>query len=277
MSISVDLKLLLSAQPVDLPVFHTVALKLQHLLDTPNFSMVEAIGLANEDQALAGQILKLANSAAYMGRVPTETIKDAVIRLGAQKVCNLAMTASQAGLHVSNNEVVYGFMQSLWEHSYSCAVGGRWLAQNAGCRQYADLAYMAGLLHDLGKLYLLKSMERLHSMGVAQAQLEKDLILEVFSSMHVQEGCRLMQQWNMPETYCNVVANHHDEDFSVDDTVMAIVRFVNAACKVKGLGLVCDQDIDLLALPEATVLAIGQAEVDGLFQAWEDLKTEEAD
>ena len=276
MSISIDLKLLLSTQPVDLPVFHTIALKLQHLLETPNFSMVDTIALANEDQALAGQILKLANSAAYMGRVPTETIKDAVIRLGAQKVCNLAMTASQAGLHISNNEVVDGLMQSLWEHSYSCAVGGRWLAQNAGCRQYADQAYMAGLLHDLGKLYLLKAMERLNFMGVAQANLEKGLLLEVFSDMHVEQGCHLMQQWNMPEVYCNIVANHHDEDFSADDAVMAIVRFVNAACKVKGLGLACNQDIDLLELPEASVLGIGQFELDGLFQAWDDSKDEEA-
>ena len=63
----------------------------------------------------------------------------------------------------------------------------------------------------------------------------------------------------------------------LDDTVMPIVRCANAACKVNGLGLLCDQGINLLALPEASMLAIGQAEVDGFFLAWDDLKTEEAE
>lgn len=272
MPISLDLSRLLSTQPLDLPVFHTIAIKLQHLLETPNFSMQETISLAGEDPSIAGQILKMANSPAYMGRVPTETIKDAVIRLGSQKVCNLAMTASQAGLHASKHAVVHGLMQSLWEHSYACAVGGRWLAQTVGGRQYVEQAYMAGLLHDLGKLYLLKAMERLNLMGIAPANLEKELLLEVFSYLHVQQGFRLMEQWNMPEIYCDIVANHHKDDFAIDDTVMAIVRFVNAACKVKGLGLVCDGSINLLELPEASALGIGQTELDDLFVVLDDSK-----
>jgi putative nucleotidyltransferase with HDIG domain len=251
-----------------------IALKLQHHLEKPNFSMERTIALANEDQSLAGHILKMANSAAYIGRVPTETIKDAVIRLGSQQVCNIAMTASQSGLHASENKVVHALMQSLWEHSYTCAVAGRWVAQHTGCRHYADQAYMAGLLHDIGKLFLLKAMERLNIMGVAQADLEKDLLLEVFADHHVVQGCRLMKQWNMPEIYYNIVANHHNEDFDSDDTVMAIVRFVNAVCKAKGLGLVQDEAIPLLELPEAAVLGIGEIELEGLFQVLAEAKYE---
>ena len=277
MSNSLDFSCLLSTIPIELPVFHMVALELQHHLEEPDFSMEKTIRLVNEDQSLSGHILKMANSAAYIGRVPTETIKDAVIRLGSRQVCNIAMTVSQSGLHSSENKVVHAFMQSLWEHSYSCAVGCQWVAQNTGHRQHADQAYMAGLLHDIGKLFLLMAMERLNIMGVALADLERNLLLEVFAAHHVEQGRRLMKQWNMPEIYCHVAADHHNDSVDPEDTVMVIVRFVNAVCKVKGLGLICDESIPLLELPEAALLGIDEALLESLFQSLDESKLDAPD
>jgi putative nucleotidyltransferase with HDIG domain len=277
MSNSLDFSILLGTLPIELPVFHAIALELQHHLEQPNFSMEKTITLVNEDQSLAGHILKMANSVAYMGLVPIETIKAAVIRLGSRQVCNIAMTVSQSGLHASENEVVHGLMQSLWEHSYSCALGCKWLAENTGNRQYADQAYMAGLLHDIGKLFLLKGMERLNIMGVTQADLEKKLLLEVFEAHHIEQGRRLMRQWNMPDSYCHVVADHHNESFTPGDTVMIIVRFLNAACKVKGLGIEAAIDIPLLELPEALALNLDEEKVHGLLQFLDETKNQEMD
>lgn len=270
MPLSLTIRRLLSTQPIDLPVFHPIALRLQQLLETPDFSMAQVVSLANEDQSLAGQILKMANSTVYIGRVRTETIKDAVIRLGAQQVSNLAMAASQAGLHVSKNQVINGFMQSLWLHSHACAVGSRWLARNAGYPQYADQAYMAGLLHDVGKLYLLKALERLNELGVAQAALEEDLLLEIFEELHVEQGCRLMEHWNMPKVYYNVVANHHDDNFDTTDTVLTVVRLVNKACRMKGIGLLSDPAIDLESETESAMLQLAQDEIDDLLEVLDD-------
>jgi len=270
MALSLTIRRLLTTQPIELPVFHPIAIKLQHLLETSDFTMDEVINLANEDQSLAGQILKMANSTVYMGRVRTETIKDAVIRLGAQQVSNLAMAASQAGLHVSENRVLNGFLQSLWLHSHACAVGSRWLARSAGYPQIADQAYMAGLLHDVGKLYLIKALERLNKMGVAHAALEEDLLLEIFAELHVEQGCRLMQHWNMPKVYYNVVANHHDNNFDSTDTVLTVVRAVNSACKVKGIGLVHTPDRDLMTEPEVALLQLTQEELDDLYEVLDD-------
>lgn len=270
MALSLTITRLLTTQPIELPVFHSIAIRLQHLLETPHFTMDEVISTCNEDQSLAGQILKLANSTVYVGRVRTETIKDAVIRMGAQQVSNLAMAASQAGLHVSEHQVINRFMQSLWTHSHACAVGSRLLVRSAGYPQYADQAYMAGLLHDVGKLYLLKALERLNSRGVAQAALEEELLLEIFAELHVEQGCRLMEHWNMPKIYYNVVANHHSVNFDVSDTVLTAVRVVNAACKVKGIGLVHDPALDLQALPETAMLQLSQDELEDLFEVLDD-------
>jgi HD-like signal output (HDOD) protein len=270
MSLSLTIRRLLTTQPIELPVFHPIAIKLQHLLESADFTMDEVIALANEDQSLAGQILKMANSTVYMGRVRTETIKDAVIRLGAQQVSNLAMAASQAGLHVSDNRVLNGFMQSLWLHSHASAVGSRWLAKSAGYSQIADQAYMAGLLHDVGKLYLLKALERLNRLGVAQAALEEELLLEIFDELHVEQGCRLMQHWNMPKMYYNVVANHHEENFDSTDSILTVVRLVDTACKLKGIGLRHNPEINMMAQPETAVLQLSQDDFEDLYEVLDD-------
>jgi len=270
MPLSLTIRRLLTTQPAELPVFHPIAIRLQQLLETPDFTVDAVIALASEDPSLAGQILKMANSTVYMGRVRTETIKDAVVRLGAQQVSNIAMAASQAGLHASDNKVLNGFMQSLWLHSHACAVGSRWLARNAGYPQYAEQAYMAGLLHDVGKLYLLKALERLNRMGVAQAALEEDLLLEIFAELHVEQGCRLMQHWNMPQIYTDVVARHHNDDFDSGDTVLTLVRLVNKASKVKGIDLVKEPDLDLQAQPETTLLQLTQDELEDLYEILDD-------
>ncbi|QWV94391.1 HDOD domain-containing protein [Geomonas oryzisoli] len=270
MPLSLTIRRLLSTQPIDLPVFHPIAVRILHLLHTPDFTMTQITDLANEDQSLAGQILKMANSPLYIGRVRTETIKEAVVRLGGQEIANLAMAASQASLHTSEIPTINRFLQVLWLHSHACALGSRWLARRAGYPQHGDQAYMAGLLHDIGKLYLLKALERLNRMGVAQAALEEDLLLEIFAELHVEQGCRLMEHWNMPKVYYNVVANHHDENFDTQDIVLTVVRLVNTACRMKGIGLLHDPEIDLFEQPESAMLQLSDEEMDDLLDVLDD-------
>ena len=270
MPLSLTIRRLLTTQPIDLPVFHPIAIRLQQMLEVPDFTMDAVIALASEDPSLAGQILKVANSTVYVGRVRTETIKDAVIRLGAKQVSNLAMAASHAGLHVSKHPVINSFMQSLWQHSHACAVGSRLLARSAGYAQFADQAYMAGLLHDVGKLYLLKALERLNNAGVAQAALEHELLMEIFLELHVDQGDRLMEHWNMPKSFAKIVAKHHDVKYDTSDTVLTVVRLVNSACKIKGIGLVKDPTINLLGMPETNLLQLEQDELDDMLESLDD-------
>lgn len=276
MALSLTIRRILSIQPVDLPVFHPIAVKLQQLLDSMDFTFDEVVKLAGEDQALAGQILKMANSVVYVGRVRVETIKEAVVRLGALQVANLAMAASQASLHVSESAVINGYLQKLWLHSHACAVGCRWAAVQAGHPHLADQAYMAGLLHDVGKLYLLKALERLNNSGVAEMALEDELLMEIFDELHVEQGERLMQHWNMPQMYIDAVAHHHAESYDSNDVVLTIVRLVNVACRKVGLSLRPEPEVALSVLPEAQSLGFSQFQLEDLLVVLEDSQMADA-
>ena len=255
---------LLASQPIELPIFHPVALKLQRMLSNYDFTVDEVSQVACEDMSLASQMLKIANSPMYMGRTKVATIKEAVIRLGAQQVINLVIAASQASVHSSKNPVLDFYMKELWLHSHGCALGGRWLAYSCGMRGVADETYLAGLLHDVGKLYLLKSIENLAAAGVIDSLFDDDLIREIFETMHVEQGHRLMQHWNFPKMYCEVTRDHHALEWDTVNKMLAIVRFANLACRRIGLGLKHEPDLVLLNTQEAEILDITDTQISAL-------------
>lgn len=227
MGFSLDLRYHICQQPIELPVFNSVALELLQLLADPENDIKNVITTINKDQALSIQILRMANSSAYAGRYKSETIKDSVSRLGIKQITNLAMAASQAALHASSISLVNEMMQRLWQHSYACAIGCHSLAISSGHRELADQAYLAGLLHDIGKLYLLKAMEQISLNSENDFELDHETLLDVFSDMHVEQGFRIMHHWDIPATYCSIVANHHADHVDPNDTLLAIVRLVN--------------------------------------------------
>ncbi len=259
MSFSLDLRYHICLQPIDLPVFNSVALELLQLLADPRADIDHVMTIIQKDPALALQVLRMANSSAYAGRTRSETIKDAVNRLGIRQITNLAMAASQAALHTSELPVVSEVMKDLWLHSHACAIGCRSLAELSGNRELGDQAYLAGLLHDIGKLYLLKALERISLAQETCFELDLETLLNVFSDMHVEQGVRIMNHWDIPPLYRSVVAGHHAEFFDAEDRLLTLVRLVNFQSVQYGLNLYprlvqplgADTEIALLNIDEA--------------------------
>lgn len=258
--VSEKMRKLLASQPIELPVFHPVALKLQRMLTDSDFTVDSVAIVANEDPALASQMLKMANSPMYMGRTRVATIREVVIRLGAQQVINIAIAVSQAAAHASADPLLNRFMKSLWQHSHGAALGARWLTQSCGMRGAVDESYLAALLHDIGKLYLLKAVERLRGAGVIES-LDDELICSIFDEMHVEQGLRLVQHWNFPAMYCDVIRFHHSAEWDRINKMLAVVRLVNLACRRVGLGLRHEPDLDLMATEEVEILDLEESRV----------------
>ena len=242
----------------DLPVFHSVAVKLQQMLSQRDFRIDDVIEQISKDQSLSGQVLKVANSSFYAGLSKISTIKDAVIRLGAQEIANLAMMASQLEYYKSENSIIHGYMQALWSHALSCAIGAKWLARKSGYVNLAGEAFMGGLLHDIGNLALLKILDDIHRNRETTATLSETLINEVLERMHEAVGLRLMQSWSLPENYCNIAVNHHRPDFDGNDILLVIVRLANKACDKVGKTINHTPGIALISAPEAQCLGVNE-------------------
>lgn len=238
---------------VQLPVFHHVALKLLNILSKEDFSMGQVAQIITEDQALASHVLRMANSAFFGGLSKVATIRDAIVRLGARQVTNIVTLVTQGQQYRSKDKLMAAYMQTLWKHAMGCALGAKWFAEKIGYKELAQEALIAGLLHDIGQLFLLKVLEDVQT-SEPQVPLSKQVIFEILQQLHVEQGTILMQQWNLPDSYTAVVSQHHEPTYDTNNTLLTIVRLVDMACRKVGIGLRHDPSLVLAAEPEAQIL-----------------------
>jgi HD-like signal output (HDOD) protein len=233
-----------------------IALKIQELLREPDFSIEQVARLILKDQALSSQILRVANSSFFSGLKKIGTISDAIVRLGAKQILNCVMVVSQKNLYHSRNEEINRQLAALWEHALGCAVGTKWLAEKMGYRELAQEGFLAGLLHDIGKLFLLNVVDNLHHTGKFDVDLSGPLVQEILETMHTEYGHRLLAQWNLPETYIDIARYHHAETPDPHNTLLLALRIVNLTCRKLGLGLTHDPTLILAVAPEVHSLGI---------------------
>ena len=226
----------LESESLNLPMFHPIAIKLQGVLAAKDFTIDQVVGLIIKDQALTSQILRLANSAFFSGLAKVTTITEAVVRLGAREISSVAMLASQQNSYNSFTvPELKTHSQLLWRHAIGCAIGSRWLCEKTGYKQFAQEAFIAGLLHDIGSLLVLKVLEGILLADPEGKGISRELTTEIMVAMHADSGYQLLQKWNLPELYCVIVRDHHKEQSDTANVLLSMVHLVDDACRKLGL------------------------------------------
>ena len=249
---------------IELPIFNQVALKLQQQLTKGDYSLADIAKIIHRDQGLASDVLKIANSVFYSGVKPVKTIQEATVRLGAKTIFNLVTAVTQKQLYRAHKRKFDYWATPLWSHALGVAYAARWLSRHLGMHQFVDEAFMAGLLHDIGKLLLLKAIEDLDGAEVAQKDISRDLVDDILETMHTYHGQRLMRRMNIPDVYCDVAGMHHDPEVSAEDSILNLVRLGNLACRKAGIGLKHDPELILEATSEVINLNVTDRALDGL-------------
>jgi HD-like signal output (HDOD) protein len=152
-------------------------------------------------------------------------------------------------------------MAKLWKHSVGCAIGAQWLAKECGFQSMSNEAFIAGLLHDVGKLFLLTVIEKIKTSGKLIVQPSVVLINQVMETLHMEQGHTLMTNWNLPESYCIIARDHHMESITSDDNLLTLVKMANKACNKIGIGSDRDESLMLAATPEAHYLGLSEVSI----------------
>ncbi len=244
-----------ASETLNLPVFPRVVQELREKMAEENSSVTEIAAIIAKDQALAGQMLKLANSAFFAGLNRVRTIRESIMRLGVNQVYNCMIACSQKDYYLSHDPVIGEHLHVLWKHALATARGSQWLLRKTGYRELADEGFLAGLFHDIGKLLLLRVFETIKSENEDIA-LSEPFILEILDSMHVEQGYALMNEWSIPQVYCDVAKHHHDEDFDSSDSLLMAVRLVDQVCAKAGISLKPDPALVTATLPEVHAMSV---------------------
>jgi HD-like signal output (HDOD) protein len=244
-----------------LPVFNTTAARVQQEVakDEPDTRRIEQLIVS--DQALTAEVLRMSNSSFFKGLTQVATVRNAIVRMGVNEVANIVMTVTHEGQFRSKDPFLHGVMRKLWRHALAVSVGAHWLARHCGLHPIAHEAFFAGLLHDLGKLFILTVIDDLVHSGTQRLSPSTSLLMEAMDHLHTTHGYTLMQHWNLPEHYARIARDHHLEPPDPEDHLALFVRLADKACNKLGHGLKTDPALVLLATPEAAELHLSEVDL----------------
>ena len=206
LSVTDTLRTLVQRGDVHLPAVPTVTHKLQVLLaDEDRADAHKAAAIIGTEPAIAASVLRLANSVAYGGLKQVLELDEAVGRIGMRQVGSLATTIATRGAFESKNPERQTRLASLWNLAITAAVTTRKLCFG---QTDPEEAYLAGLLHDIGKPLILKLLDQAEKKLLAP--LTPTAIDELLEALHQELGHKLLLSWRIPEPVCETALRHHD-------------------------------------------------------------------
>ncbi len=230
---------------ITLPPLPELATRLLATLRDPGHADLGRVGmLIEKDQALSASVLRMANSAMFGGLHPIDTLSQAAARLGLRQITTMVTMVSHRGHFVSNDTERAGMLRALWEHALATASGARRLAVRGGGDRAE--AFLAGLLHDVGKLLVLKGVDDLDSRPGAP-HVPPEVIDELMASLHCELGPTVLNAWKLPKPLANVALRHHEP--APDELLVVRVQAANALAHRLGFSLHPQPGLDMAAVP----------------------------
>lgn len=204
----------------ELPSSPRIVSTIMQLTSDPNTEITTLEKHLSADPSIAAKLLKLSNSSFYGQRKSVSTLKQAILIIGFHTLRSLVVAASIHSLYGKKGKD--SIENKLWEHSLATAIACRLLALKIRHMQFEEI-FMAGLLHDIGKLVMNQKLGedyenicRKVESGHLQFHTEEE---QTFGFTHCDVGMMLLSKWNLPQGLINAVYKHHNMDAEEKRTI----------------------------------------------------------
>lgn len=200
-----------------LPAMPTMPSRILAIRNNPNSTVDELVALVEQDLSLSAQIIRYANSSIFATRDKIISLKDAIFRvLGYETVLHLSLGYALGRVFKLPEKGPLG-QHSFWQHAtYSAAIAQHLAsAMPRQRRPKPGIAYLAGLLHDVGFLVLNLFFKNEHAwlnkmLAANPDQSVLEMERRLLGVTHNELGAWLMQAWKMPEELIITVEHHHN-------------------------------------------------------------------
>ena len=218
-----------------LPQLPQVMVALVSACNNDDSSTRELTRIISTDPSLTAKLLQIMGSSYVNLRQEVTTIKNAVVYLGVDTIRNLAI--SSAALHFfSLSKKLPGFnMGQFWYHSYTCALLAEKLAKEQGLGNL-DEFFLAGLLHDIGRLALMQTFPEEYAPILKANAMEKEAAraeMAVFQTDTSQVSAWLFRQWQLNPLVADAVLFLHEPPEKIQGE-LAHIRTIYAANRLSG-------------------------------------------
>lgn len=240
----------------ELPAMPDVVAKVMKITEDPGVAVSDVSSLIEKDPALTAKLLKVSNSSYYGMRQVVGTLKLALVILGVKEVRNIVLGISVLDTMRDATTDRLLNKEGLWEHSTRVASLAKKLGTNLELSLQGE-DFVAGLLHDIGKLVLWKQMQDEYEEVYVAAKEGNiplhELEYEQFGFDHADAASAVAITWSLPESLSNALFAHHpraDRQLAntKDPKLSALIRIANLAAKED----FCAEGVDASSLLSCT-------------------------
>lgn len=194
----------LNAGSLELPLLPGVAMEITSAAGKDDVDTRTIAEMLKRDAALSAHVLRIVNSPVYSPRSPIVSLQQAVARVGAVKIREIALViACRTGVFKAKGYETE--LDEVFRHSIGTALFAQEIARQT--RNNVEDAFLCGLLHDVGRPVLLQALVTL--LGKAKLGADRDAILDLVTQLHESAGSALAKAWALPETVVSALAKHH--------------------------------------------------------------------
>lgn len=194
--------------------------RLVEKLDDPDASNSDLATIVSLDPVISSRLLRIANGAFYGFPSTVSSITQAISIIGRTALSKLVLGMAVIG-SLDRLAVPRAEFRRHWQHSLLCALITRRLGKMSGYRGDAEALFVAGLLHDIGRLVIWHSAPEVAAAiwGTGGKGVNRSAILAAeqarLGADHTQVGEALLREWALPELLASAARWHHDPEKSV--------------------------------------------------------------
>jgi putative nucleotidyltransferase with HDIG domain len=237
-------------------------MKTLQILNNPEFDYAEVSNLINHSPSMAGEFIKVINSSLYSRGVVINDLKLALPRLGKDNVKALLYMYSSK-MSFDKDSLFHEVAKDIVEHSYAVAIIATYLSQ----RFYPDPdgAFLAGLLHDIGKLGILKAISETCPLPKkVDFKVTLEVLDNILPRLHGKAGRFLAENWKINKVVVSAIEHHHDfvdigfnEDEQLSYHLSALVNLSDTMARILGYGQRMDA-VNIFSLASTIDLSIAR-------------------
>ncbi len=247
---------------IELPVLPRIVQDVEAVLKNANATSDDLAKVIERDAVISIRLISVANSPYYRGLEQILSVKTAIARLGYSETQNLVSAIAHKSLFETKIARFRQIMENLWLHSLACGYAAVGIARKLSL-QTVETYFFVGIVHDIGKVVLLKALS---DFIEKKSAIKAEEILPDIDLIHIGISRLMLKRWNYATEIIRAVTLQEQPELPAEaDKLMLVLRLANRLAEINGFTVYEAPRKEALSDIEAlTLLNISPEDVDAV-------------